>query len=69
MKAFEFQTRVSSEGTVSVPPDLRDKVGPDQPLRVLLLVGESDSDPDWARLTNDQFLRGYDPTDAIYDEI
>jgi hypothetical protein len=69
MKAFEFQSRVSADGTVSVPANLRNQVEPDQPVRVLLLVAESDSDTDWARLTADQFLQGYDASDAIYDSL
>jgi len=69
MKAFEFQTRVSPEGTVLIPVDLRDQVGPDQPIRVLLLVAESPGDVDWARVTAEQFLQGYDTSDAIYDDL
>jgi hypothetical protein len=69
MKAFEFQTRIGPEGTVPIPSDLRDEVGPDQPVRVLLLVAESTDDADWARLTARQFLQGYDVQDAIYDNL
>jgi hypothetical protein len=69
MKAFEFQAHVSPEGTLEVPPALRQQVRPDQTVRVLLLVDEPDGDAEWARLTSEQFLKGYDASDAIYDDL
>jgi hypothetical protein len=69
MKAFDFRTRIGPDGTVPIPTDMRDELGPDQQVRVLLLVAESAEDADWARLTTEQFLQGYDAKDAIYDDV
>jgi hypothetical protein len=69
MKAFEFEARVSADGTLLVPTDLRKQVQPNQAVRVLLLVNESEEDTDWARLTPAQFVQGYDASDAIYDNL
>lgn len=69
MKAFEFQSRLGPDGTLVVPTDLRHHVGPDQPVRVLMLVSEPDGDTEWNRLTTEQFSNGYDTSDALYDDL
>ena len=69
MKAFEFQSRLGPEGTLVVPADLRHHVGPEQQVRVLMLVSESEDDSEWNRLTTEQFLKGYDASDALYDDL
>ena len=69
MKAFEFQTRLSPEGSLLVPSELRGQVCSDQPVRVLLLVPESDDDKVWERVTAEQFFKGYDDSDSIYDNV
>ena len=69
MKAFEFKTCLSADGTLSVPSGVISQLARDQPVRVIMLVPESDDDADWKRLTTDQFLRGYAEGDAIYDNV
>ena len=68
MKALEFQTRVNPDGTVTLPPDVASQVHDVHPVRVILLIPESAEDREWANLTAEQFLKGYAPGDAIYDE-
>ena len=69
MKAIEFSASVSREGMLEIPTSLRDQICLDQPVRVLLLLPESGEAADWARLTAEKFLQGYDASDAIYDEL
>jgi hypothetical protein len=69
MKAFEFSAQVTSQETLQIPPEVASQLREGQPVRVLLLVGEAEEDADWARLTAEQFLRGYDDGDAIYDNL
>jgi hypothetical protein len=69
MKAFEFEGNVQPQGRLSIPPEVAAQLPPNQPVRVLLLVPELGEDAEWARLTIEQFLKGYDDSDAIYDEL
>lgn len=68
MTALEFWTTVNHDQTLTLPPEVAAKVGREQQLRVILIVPDGD-DPTWERLTTDQFLSGYAPSDAIYDEL
>ncbi len=75
MKAYEFQTKVTSEGKllVEVPDAFFEKlqrIGM-QKVRVIVLIGDAAKahyeEEAWARLTSEQFLAGYNDTDSIYD--
>ncbi len=69
MKAFEFQTSLDESRNVRVPEDVAGQLAGLQSVRVILLVPDDDEDRDWARLTAEQFLKGYDDADAIYDQL
>jgi len=69
MKAFEFQAQVNPDGTVAIPADLCKQISPNQAVRVLLLIAEPNEEAVWSRLTSEQFLQGYDASDAIYDNL
>jgi len=75
MKAYEFQTKATSEGklVVEVPDAFFEelqRIGM-QEVRVIVLIAEPanshSEDQAWARLTAEQFFAGYNDTDAIYD--
>jgi len=75
VRAYEFQTKVTSGGklVVEVPDAFFEKlqrIGM-QEVRVIVLIGEPTDahyeEEAWARLTAEQFLAGYNDTDAIYD--
>ena len=68
MKTLEFETEVSEEHTLKIPPDLAQQVGVHQSVHVILLVDNED-DQGWKRLTAEQFLKGYSDSDAIYDKL
>ena len=67
MRALEFETRLTSNGTLPVPEDIAAQVPRGQPVRVLLLVDEPVEDQEWARMGAAEFLKGYAESDAIYD--
>jgi hypothetical protein len=67
MKFLEFQTRIASDGTLKLPPDIAAQIPGDDPVRVVLVLGDSSEDDDWKRLTADRFLAGYSQGDDIYD--
>lgn len=41
MKAYEFPARLTANGTLEVPPELLDQLSTDQPLRVIVLLEET----------------------------
>lgn len=69
MQALEFQTRINPDRTLTLPPEVAAQLQREQPVRVILLIPESSQDQDWARLTAEQFLKGYTESDAIYDDL
>ena len=70
MKALEFMTSLNPDDTLTVPPAMAEQLRTRAlPLRVLLLLAESDDAASWERLTTEQFLAGYSDSDAIYDSL
>jgi hypothetical protein len=69
MKAHEFQSHVSGDATLIVPPDVARQLPADRPLRVLLLVAEDAEADEWESLAAQEFLQGFSESDAIYDEV
>lgn len=69
MKAFEFQTALNPDKTLAVPPEVANLLPAQGPVRVIVLVEESDEERDWLRFGAEQFLKGYAESDAIYDQL
>ena len=67
MKAYEYYAEVLSDGHLSIPETLKDKLTPDSKVRVMLLLEDEDSL--WNGFAMSQFLRGYSEEDAIYDTL
>ena len=69
MQAVEFISEISGQGKLSVPPQLAENLPHATRMRVIVLFPSNETnDPDWSRLTAEQFLNGYAPGDAIYDK-
>ncbi len=69
VKTLEFRAYVNPDRTLTVPSELAAQIQTEGPVRVILLVPDTDEDRDWTRLTTDQFSKGYADDDAIYDEL
>jgi hypothetical protein len=69
MRAFEFQACIEPGKTLKVPAEVAAEVPEEQPVRVILLLPDSDEDREWGRLAAERFLQGYPDSDAIYDEL
>jgi hypothetical protein len=72
MRAYEYPVKVTSEGKLELPDALRDKLLPNQVVRIIVLINEpvdSEAKPDWPKLTAEQFLAGYSEADAAYDHL
>ncbi len=72
MKAFEFHTQIENGGTLTVPAEVAKQLSQESPLRVIVLVAEATDDEEeraWIRFGNEEFLKGYAESDAIYDDL
>lgn len=68
MKAIEFRSRVKGN-QILIPADVQDELDDSVTVRVIVLIEESESE-DEAFIRNtvqEQFLKGYSDSDAIYD--
>jgi hypothetical protein len=69
MKAVEFQSRLNPDQTLPVPTSVLGAIPIGQPVRVLVLIRETEMDQEWERLTAEDFGQGYADTDAVYDQL
>ncbi len=67
MKAYEYYADVLSDGHLSIPENLKDKLKPDSKVRIMLLLEDENSV--WNKFTVSQFMNGYSEKDAIYDSL
>ena len=67
MKTYEYYGEVLSDGHLSVPENLKDKLKPESKIKVILML--EDKNTSWNNLTMSQFLKGYSDKDAIYDNL
>jgi hypothetical protein len=68
MKAVEFQSRLNPDQTLPVPTSVLGAIPIGQPVRVLVLIRETEMDQEWERLAALDFGQGYADTDAIHDQ-
>jgi hypothetical protein len=69
MKAVEFPTMCDPDGTLRVPEAVANDIPKGQPLRVLVLIPETEADQQWEQLAALEFGQGYAQSDAIYDQL
>ena len=69
MKAIEFESTLSSDSNLKVPAALAEQIPKEGSVRVIVLVPDDETDDAWRRLTERQFLSGYDEGDNIYDAV
>ncbi|MBI5606690.1 MAG: hypothetical protein HY879_25445 [Deltaproteobacteria bacterium] len=67
METYEYIAEILSDGHLSVPDNLKDKLKEMAQVKVMLLIGDEESD--WKNFTMSQFLKGYSEKDAIYDDL
>lgn len=67
MKAYEYYAEVLSDGHLSVPENLKEKLKPDSKVRVMLLL--EDEETDWNNFAMSQFLKGYSEKDSMYNKL
>ncbi len=67
METYEYVAEVLSDGHLSIPEDLKNKLKAKARVKVMLLLG--DEEADWNNFGLSQFLKGYSKKDAIYDDL
>ena len=67
MKAYEYYADVLSDGHLSIPENLKDKLKPESKVRIMLLLEDENSV--WNKFTVSQFMNGYSEKNAIYDSL
>jgi hypothetical protein len=67
METYEYEAEVLSDGYLSVPEKLKEKLHKKTKVKVMLLIGNQESD--WNNFTMSQFLKGYSEKDVIYDDL
>ena len=72
MRAYEYPAKVTPEGRLELPDALREKLLPNQVVRIIVLIDEPsdiEAQTAWSKLTAEQFLAGYSEADAAYDNL
>ena len=68
MRAYELSIKLDRDGKVELPADLTKILEEASEARIILLVEDS-KDREWARLSREQFVKGYSDADSIYDSL
>ncbi len=70
MQALEFSTVLNQDLQIEIPEDYRDFLSKRSKLRIIILVEDDElEDISWKSTVSEQFLKGYDKGDAIYDNL
>ena len=69
MNVFDFEASLNQENTITVPANVVQQLKPGQVVRVILLAQESEEDQAWKQLAAEEFLKGYEARDSIYDQL
>jgi hypothetical protein len=72
VKAYEFPTKLKSDGKLELPDTILKLIPNNQTVRVIILVSETTDAEElaaWNKITAEQFLAGYNEADSIYDRM
>jgi len=73
MKAVEFETELT-DNIITIPENfqLELSLSKDKHVRVIVLIGddiEKNEESAFKKMLADQFLKGYDEADSVYDNL
>jgi hypothetical protein len=72
MKAVEFETELTNN-TIQIPENFQMELSlsKDKHVRVIVLIDELEQsdETEFKMLSRDQFLKGYDGSDSVYDNL
>ena len=76
MTLYEFDSKISPNGELEYPNEIRQKLLPNQEVKVIILVkdnsateNESNEIENWKRLAIESFFSDYSEEDEIYNQI
>jgi len=69
MRTVDFSAELTSNGQISVPPEVASQVPPGERLQVVLLWGDSEDDTAWRTVGRRGFDAAYAPDDSVYEEL
>ena len=67
MNAIEFTTELSGSSVLQIPAEVAAQLPKAGKVRIIVLAGEENGDPEWRLAAYEQFLRDDSPEDAVYD--
>lgn len=67
MHSIEFEADLNGGATLVLPPEVASQLPSSGRARVILLVQDDPEDLAWRRGAYEQFMKGDDPEDAVYD--
>ena len=72
MKAVEFETELTNN-TITIPENFQLELSltKDKHVRVIVLIDdfEKSEEAEFKNMLNNQFLKGYDEMDSVYDNL
>lgn len=72
MKALEFETELTNN-TISIPENFHIELSlsKDKHVRVIVLIDEVEKteESEFKNMLHNQFLKGYDEADSVYDNL
>jgi hypothetical protein len=67
MNSIEFETELSGDCTLAVPPEVAERLPKSGRITVVVLVPDDVEDEQWRRAAYEHFMRDDDSEDAVYD--
>lgn len=68
IKALEFESRVTNQDQIEIPPEVAQQISEGSPVRVILLF-ESGEDESWRQLSLERFAGAYCEEDSVYEKL
>ena len=68
MKAIEFESELTSNDRILIPPDVARQLPSGSHVRVILLLDAGEAE-DWRNLSLQRFAAAYAPEDSVYEKL
>jgi hypothetical protein len=69
MKAVEFESTVTAEGRISLPPEVVDEIPAGEQVRVVVMWGPSSDNSFFRAAGLRRFQSAYSPEDDVYEQL
>ncbi len=69
VKAMEFESAITQEGQIALPPEVAGEIPVGAQLRVVVMWEPSNHDSEWRTVGRRRFEAAFCPEDAIYEKL